>query len=34
MPKDPEVIAAAVITLGALVFLVAVSRIFRDVNPS
>lgn len=33
-PKDPEVKLTAAIALGALLFLVVVSRVFRDVNAS
>jgi hypothetical protein len=34
LPKDPEVKIAAGIVLASLVFLIFVSRVFRDVNAS
>lgn len=33
-PTDPEVRLTAVIVLGALAYLVVISRVFRDVNAS
>jgi len=34
VPADPEVRLTAAITLGALVVLVVIGRVFRDVNPA
>jgi hypothetical protein len=33
-PKDPEVRATGAIALGALLVLVVIGRVFRDVNPA
>lgn len=33
LPTDPDIRASAVIVIGAVVVLVVVGRVFRDVNP-